>query len=107
VRDAAVVVCPYRDASQSGVVLSAYAFQVPVVATTAGGLPEYVFPGKTGLLVPPGDASALVVAIKSLVTAPHLQENMGRSGRQRAEALYGLPVILAQTDTVISAVLNR
>ena len=66
-RDAAVVVCPYRDASQSGVVLSAYAFQVPVVATTVGGLPEYVIPEKTGLLVPPADPRALADAVSRLL----------------------------------------
>jgi glycosyltransferase involved in cell wall biosynthesis len=58
-RDASVVVCPYRDASQSGVVLSAFAFDVPVVATDVGGLPEYVLPERTGLVVPAGDAEAI------------------------------------------------
>jgi glycosyltransferase involved in cell wall biosynthesis len=62
-RDAAVVVCPYRDASQSGVVLSAYAFGVPVVATNVGGLPEYVLPERTGLIVPVGDAQAIADAV--------------------------------------------
>jgi glycosyltransferase involved in cell wall biosynthesis len=39
-RSASVVVCPYRDATQSGVVLSAFAFGVPVIASAVGGLPE-------------------------------------------------------------------
>jgi glycosyltransferase involved in cell wall biosynthesis len=59
---ASVVVCPYRDATQSGVVLTAYAFRVPVVATAVGGMPEYVVPEKTGLLVPVGDAAAVADA---------------------------------------------
>ncbi len=62
-RDASVVVCPYRDASQSGVVLSAFAFDVPVVATDVGGLPEYVLPERTGLVVPVGDAEAIADAV--------------------------------------------
>ena len=62
-RDASVVVCPYRDASQSGVVLSAFAFNVPVVATDVGGLPEYVLPERTGLVVPSGDAQAIADAV--------------------------------------------
>jgi glycosyltransferase involved in cell wall biosynthesis len=56
-------VCPYRDASQSGVVMSAFAFNVPVVATDVGGLPEYVLPERTGLVVPVGDAQAIADAV--------------------------------------------
>jgi glycosyltransferase involved in cell wall biosynthesis len=56
---ASVVVCPYVDATQSGVVLTAYAFDVPVVGTAVGGLPEYIIDGETGILVPPRDAVAL------------------------------------------------
>lgn len=62
-RSARVVVCPYRDATQSGVVLSAFAFGVPVVASAVGGLPEYVIPERTGLLVPVGNARAVAEAV--------------------------------------------
>lgn len=61
--EATVVVCPYRDATQSGVVLTAFGFGVPVVATNTGGLPEYVIPDRTGLVVPVDDADALASAV--------------------------------------------
>ncbi len=61
--EASVVACPYLDATQSGVVLTAYAFDRPVVATAVGGMPEYVHEGETGYLVPPGDADALANAL--------------------------------------------
>jgi len=54
-RNTACVVCPYLDATQSGVVLTAYAFNKPVIATRTGGLPEYVHQEETGLLVDPND----------------------------------------------------
>ncbi len=50
---AAVVVCPYTTATQSAVVLTAYAFGKPVIGTRVGGLPEYITDGETGVLVPP------------------------------------------------------
>ena len=60
---AQVAVCPYTDASQSGVVLTAYAFGCPVVVTDVGGMAEYVEQGVAGLVVPPGDHRALAAAL--------------------------------------------
>jgi glycosyltransferase involved in cell wall biosynthesis len=69
--ESTVVACPYLDATQSGVVLTAFAFGRPVVASDVGGLGEYVLPERTGLLVPPGDPAALAAAlIRILVDAP-------------------------------------
>ena len=57
------VVLPYRSATQSGVVLVAYAGGCPVISTAVGGLPEVVEDGVTGYLVPPEDPVALADAI--------------------------------------------
>jgi glycosyltransferase involved in cell wall biosynthesis len=62
-QSADVVVLPYTDATQSGVVPLAYQFGVPVIATSVGGLPQVIEHGVSGLLVPPGDPSALAGAI--------------------------------------------
>ena len=69
-RSATVVVCPYRNATQSGVVLTALAFGVPVVASSAGGLPEYVISGRTGIVVPVGDARATADAVCHILQDP-------------------------------------
>ncbi len=58
-READLVVLPYVEATQSGVVPVAYQFGVPVVASDVGGLSEVVLEGKTGFLVPPLDPVAL------------------------------------------------
>jgi len=63
-----IVVCPYAQATQSGVLMTAYAFGKPVVATAVGGFTEYVHPEKTGLLVPPGDPLALANAIVKVLS---------------------------------------
>ncbi len=63
-RAADVVVLPYREATQSGILATAYTFQRPVIATAVGGLQELVVEGKTGLIVPPEDPAALAGAIE-------------------------------------------
>lgn len=71
--ESTVVVCPYIDATQSGVVLTSYAFNKPVVASDTGGLSEYVKHNQTGLLVRPGDASQLAEALTKLLSNTDLQ----------------------------------
>jgi glycosyltransferase involved in cell wall biosynthesis len=58
-----VVVLPYVEASQSGIVPIAYSFDTPVISTRVGGLPEAVLDGETGFLVDPGSAAQLTEAI--------------------------------------------
>ncbi|MBU0996184.1 MAG: glycosyltransferase family 4 protein [Proteobacteria bacterium] len=65
---ARVVVCPYIDATQSGVLLTAYAFNKPVIGTDTGGLAEYIWHQKTGLLIPPSDKSALSQALIDILS---------------------------------------
>ncbi len=58
-----VVLAPYRIEAQSGVALTAIHFGRPVIASTAGGLPEIIEQGRNGDLVPPDDPDALARAI--------------------------------------------
>jgi glycosyltransferase involved in cell wall biosynthesis len=68
-----VVVCPYVDATQSAVILTAYGFDKPVVATRVGGIPEYVSDGESGLLVRPRDAQGLADAVIAALTDASLR----------------------------------
>ena len=58
-----MVVLPYRTATQSAVLQSAFGLETPVITTAVGGLPDVVDHGQTGLLVPPEDPAALAEAI--------------------------------------------
>ncbi|HEX6349961.1 MAG TPA: glycosyltransferase family 4 protein [Candidatus Dormibacteraeota bacterium] len=64
--------------------VEAMACAVPVVATTAGALPEVVGPdGGAGFLVPPGDAPALAAAIDRALGDTALRRRLGDQGRAR------------------------
>jgi glycosyltransferase involved in cell wall biosynthesis len=62
--------------------LEAQAAAKPVVTTTATGAIDSVQNGKTGLLVPVGDASVLALAIGSLLSDPAKRKEMGRRGQE-------------------------
>jgi glycosyltransferase involved in cell wall biosynthesis len=91
--ESSVVVLPYIDASQSGVVPIAYSFARPVVATAVGGLPSVVEHGVTGLLVPPCDESALADALVTLLENDELRHKMGAAGRNKLEREWAPEVI--------------
>jgi glycosyltransferase involved in cell wall biosynthesis len=75
-RRAWVVVLPYLGATQSGVVLTAYAFDKPVVASSVGGIREQVVDGETGLLVHSGDPGALETALRGILENGELRQRM-------------------------------
>lgn len=101
---AAVVVLPYVEASQSGVVPIAYAHEKPVVATAVGGLPEAVEDGRTGLVVPPADEGALADAIVRLLGDPALRRRMGVAGREKLEAEWSAASVAERTLRVYERV---
>ena len=78
-----VVVLPYIEASQSGVVPTAYSFKKPVVVTDVGSIPEIVNDGVTGLIVPPRNPEALAEAIVKLLKNEKLRKQMGENAYKK------------------------
>ena len=78
-------------------VIEAMLTGLPVVATNVRGPAEQVVPEVTGLLVPPGDASALAAALKRLVADKALRARMGAAGRERAAECYDEATVVART----------
>ena len=70
--------------------LEAMASGTALVATRAGAADQIVREGKTGFLVPPGDADALANAIEPLMRDPARAAEMGRKGRERAVAEFAI-----------------
>jgi len=82
--EAAVAVVPSLYEGFSLPAIEAMACGTPLVATTGGALPEVVGDdGETGLLVPPGDSSALADALLRMLGDPVLRDRLGANGRAR------------------------
>lgn len=67
------VCCPYTDATQSGVIMSAFALNKPVLATKVGALHEMIKNGRHGMLVPPRDSKALSEGADAMLTKDTLK----------------------------------
>jgi glycosyltransferase involved in cell wall biosynthesis len=94
--DADVVVLPYVEASQSGVLAIANAFGKPVIVTNVGELGHTVTDGVSGLVIPAGDEKALAQAILRLATDTALRQRLGKAARTAMEAAAS-PAVIAQS----------
>ena len=69
-KNALFTVCPYKDATQSGVVQTAFSMGTPIVASDVGNFAKAIENGKSGVIVPPCDVDALTGAMADLVEHP-------------------------------------
>jgi glycosyltransferase involved in cell wall biosynthesis len=79
ISDTKVVICPYTDATQSGVVMTAFAFNKPVIASNLGNFPEVIKDGITGFLVKPKDTDELASKISFFLNSPGLLNSMSNN----------------------------
>jgi glycosyltransferase involved in cell wall biosynthesis len=87
--------------------LDAMACAKPVVATTAGGIPEVVADGETGLLVPPRDHHALAEALVRLLNDAALRQRLGRAGLARVREHFTAERMVRETLAVYARVTAR
>jgi glycosyltransferase involved in cell wall biosynthesis len=73
------------------------AMGLAVVGTRAGGIPEAVVHGETGLLVPAGDPKPLAAALVRLLKDPALRARFGEAGRMRVERHFGVDKLVEGT----------
>jgi glycosyltransferase involved in cell wall biosynthesis len=84
-----IIVLPYKGASgHSGVLLTAYCFGRPVIASEIGGLREAVEDGKSGFLTPPDDEIKLADAIIKAFADPEKLIRMGRYAKEINQKKY-------------------
>jgi glycosyltransferase involved in cell wall biosynthesis len=87
--------------------LDAMACGKPIVATTAGGMPEVVVNGRTGLLVPPRDHEAMAGAIVRLLRDEALRARMGEAGEARVREQFSSERMVQDTLAVYQRVAMR
>ena len=87
--------------------LEAASAGVPVVAYAAGGVPDAVVDGMTGLLVPVGDAAALRAALARLLAGRVERARLGAAARAHAERHFGIDGLVDAHFTLYARVLGE
>jgi glycosyltransferase involved in cell wall biosynthesis len=93
-RAADVVVYPSRAETSPLAIIEALATARPVVATRVGGVPELVEDGRNGLLVDRGDAAGFARAIRRVLDAPQLAQELGANGLADARERHDLELVV-------------
>lgn len=88
-------------------ILEAMRAGLPVVASAVGGVPEAVEEGKTGYVVPRGDAALLRDRVRRLVSDSALRAKLGASGRAAYEARFTFDRMVERTTAVYGQVLEQ
>jgi glycosyltransferase involved in cell wall biosynthesis len=87
-------------------VVEAMAAGVPLIASRTGGIPELVEEGRTGMLVPPGDAGALARALRVLLENPGLRGTMAVQGPITARRRFSLERAAVDLYALVSGQLS-
>jgi glycosyltransferase involved in cell wall biosynthesis len=96
-RRADIVVLPYREIDQSGVLYTALAFGKPMVLSSVGGFVEVAKEHGAGRLVPPGDPVALEAALAELLSDEEERSRLAEAARRAAAGPYSWDRIAERT----------
>jgi len=89
------------------VIIEGMAAGKPIIATDGGGVPEIVEHGKTGILVPMGDAQIMAEAISKVLADPALAADMGARGRERVHDYFTIERKARKVEAVYQRMLSR
>jgi len=97
-----IVVFPYRQATQSGVLSQALSLNKPVIISNAGNLPEYIVNRKTGILLENLSAHNLVDTYKEFINSPDLITEMSKNTYKHKEQFYSKETVKILLDQIKS-----
>ena len=86
--------------------LEAMAMELPVVATRVGGVAEALEEGVSGVLVPAGDAAALVQASAGLLRDVELRRELGKAARARVSSEFSMHRMTQELEAIYSRILE-
>ena len=104
-----LVILPFRFWPQiecPSTILEAMAMEKPVITTNVGSIPEVVNHGTTGIIIPPGNASALASAIVAALRNEDLFSSMARRARRYVEKFHDLDVVVQQTFDILESTIT-
>ncbi len=101
-----IFIIPSLEDNLPNTVLEAMACGTPVLGFAAGGVPDMVRPGVTGMLVPPADVEALGSAIMQLLRDPEHLGEMGLNCRRVATEEYSLDLQASRYSQLYAAALD-
>ena len=87
--------------------LEAMASGAPVVATEVGAVPKVIVPGRSGMLVRPGDAAELAQALACLIRDPALRERLAHNGKRQVHEQFSSQVMTQNYCNVYGRLLER
>lgn len=104
---ASLVVLPYIEGTQTGIIPIAYAFKKPVIATNVGSIPEVVEHGKTGFIIRSRDSSALADVILQISQNETMRESMGNEAYNKMQSELSWKVVAKKTVNIYTCAINR
>jgi glycosyltransferase involved in cell wall biosynthesis len=78
----------------------------PIVATRVGGVPDLIEEGKSGVLVPPGDPSALADGIARVLRDPEYARNLAATARARQQRRFDIDVMVTQLEDLYESLVR-
>jgi len=106
-RLATLAALPSRIEGLSLALLEGMALGLPIVASCAGGNPDLIKSGETGLLAPPLDAGAWAAAIERMLGDPVFAARVARAGREFVRREHSLESMVQRTEAVYREALER
>lgn len=88
-------------------VLEAMAAGIPIVSSAIGGTEELIEDGRSGLLVPPGDARGLAAALRKVLGDPELRQSLATHARERVDADLRREQMAERVSEVYRELLDR